>query len=186
MMKIALCDGGGGHATGNGSGTGGSGSGNSSIGTGSGSIKPKPGDNKDNNNLSNNENMGIEQDVEEVFEDKTYKFRFIVDGLEYDNTKCDTENSKTCKLVLPEDTPFKKGYRFNGWSNDIDCPSNIGINYTILMENDATYYACFLKIDDNNIYSIIIISLIIVLVWVCAIFGIIYLIKRFKNTEVKN
>lgn len=171
-----------GHVSGNGTGSGGSG--NSSIGNGSSNTKPNTGTSRPNNNVSNNT---INNNEKENVESKTYNFSFFVDDLEYDNTSCTTENSNTCKLVLPKNIPVKKGYEFNGWDMDKDCPSNVGITYSILMEDDAIYYACFIeKEEKDNVYGIIIVGLLIFLVWVLAIYGIVYLIRRFKKSQISD
>ena len=172
-----------GYVSGNGS--GGSESGNASTGNSNNNTKPSTGTNKPNNNNSNNiENNNVNDRIENI-ESKTYNFKFFVDDIEYDNTSCTTENSNTCKLILPKNIPSKKGYEFNGWNLDKSCPNNMGITYSVLMENNATYYACFLEVEEkDNIYSIMLVGLLIFLVWVLAIYGIVYLIRRFKKSQI--
>ena len=178
-----------GHVSGNGSGNG---ENNTESGGGTNfpdtneSVNNAVDSNESDNVIDNKVNVDVDN-KKEVIESKTYYFKFIADDIEYDNTNCTTDNSSTCKLVLPKYPPAKKGYKFNGWNLDKDCSNNVGINYSILVDNDATYYACFLEIEEkDNIYGIIIIGLLIFVVWVLAIYGIVSLIKRFKKTEIKN
>lgn len=170
-----------GHASGNGTG----GSGNSSVGSGNNNSTPNVSTNNSNNSVDDDRIS----DMDNMNEDKmakTFNFKFIVDDIEYDNTSCITENSSTCKLVLPKKEPTKHGYKFNGWNLDKDCPNDVGINYSVLMDSDAIYYACFLKEEDNNVYGVIFVVFLIVMIWLFASYGIYYLIKKFKNTNVND
>lgn len=174
-----------GHASGNGTGSGTGGSGNSSVGSGIDNSKPNVSTNNSNNSVDDDGNSDI-ANMNENNMSKTFNFKFIVDDVEYDNTSCTTENSSTCKLVLPKKEPTKHGYKFNGWNVDKDCPNDVGINYSVLMDSDATYYACFLEEKDNNVYGIIFVGFLIVMIWIFASYGIYYLIKKFKNTKVND
>lgn len=174
-----------GNGSGNGgTGTGSSGTGNSSLGNGGNNNIPNY--NTGNSNGTGSNNTEIKQE-DVIFDAKIYNFKFIVGNSEYANTSCDTGiYSSSCKLVLPSEAPVMSGYTFNGWSMNKDCPLNSIINYSILMEQDATYYACFSKEKNNGFYSTIIIVLLVFLIWIFAIFGIIFLIKRFKKSEIKD
>lgn len=187
-----------GSGTGDGTGTGtGSGEGNASGSTGgntstggtssSGSSNKKPNNNGSSNN-GGNTNKKPDTNKEEPVEPKkvVYKFDFINDNKEYASTSCETIEGNACEMTLPKENPIKKNAIFVGWDTNSECSSVSKINKSLLVKGNGTYYACFIvNAAAKKDYSVFTVGLIIFMIWVCAIFTIYLLVKRFKNTEVK-
>ena len=178
----------------NGGGNTSSGSGNGSVGTsggtsgsgngGTGGKKPNGSSNKNpsvNTNKDNEEDKPKEEELPKI-----YEFKFMNDGVEYAITKCDILQDGTCKLVLPNTIPSKRGNVFNGWSLDKDCFKHI-IKETMDVNSGATYYACYIEIkeknENKNNYGM---WIVVIGIWILVSRLIYGVIKGFKNRNGNN
>ena len=155
-----------------GNGTGVSGAGNSS----SNSSGSKP-----SNSSSSNKNPSLNNDKEDnKDENMKYIFKFMNDNIEYAITECAVLDDKTCMLVLPNTIPSKNDYKFSGWSLEVDCSKDI-IKESINVSSDNTYYACFSKIEDvNEDEKSFSEWILVILIWILAIFGVYRVVYNFK------
>lgn len=141
-------------------------------------------DNKNDNDDDSSSQDEINDDSQ--LKPEIFEFKFISGKKEYSTTKCDVLGDGTCILVLPDSNPTKKRYTFSGWSKTKDCPKRSGITTPVMVQEGATYYACFIENEDNDnenkdLYAII------VVVGLSLISGRIiwHLISRFKKEQVK-
>lgn len=164
---------------------------NNSSGVGSNNTGSKPsGGNasSSNGNTSNsvnkdgevNDNTNVDDNIDD--EKKIYEFRYLVDDNVFSITSCNNMVDGKCDLILPKGEPLKNGYIFLGWSEKSDCSTDILVVNSILVDNDRSYYACFVednnKIDDNNNVNI---WIIVISIWIAAITLIYYIISYYKK-----
>lgn len=184
------------NGTGTGSGTSGNGIDASGSGTGGNTSGNVSGNKPSNNNATNKKPANNKEEIkdnkkEEVVKEEIspiiYKFKFYNDDKEFDNTSCKVLKGSTCDLVLPKGSPGKNGYTFTGWSLIKDCPNESGIIKSMAVNSDNTYYACF-QVNENksNVYTYIIVGFIMTIIWGVAIYGICFLVKKFKNMEIED
>lgn len=168
---------------------------NNSSGVGSNNTGSKPsGGNasSSNGNTSNsgsnnankdgevNDNTNVDDNIDD--EKNIYEFRYLVDDTVFSMTSCNNIVDGKCDLILPKGEPLKNGYIFLGWSEKSDCSTDILVVNSILVDNDRSYYACFIednnKVDNNNNINI---WIIVISIWIAAITLIYYIISYYKK-----
>ncbi len=192
-----------GNGSGTGSGTTGSGSNSSgngennntsdnqpgSVGQGSASSSSgTPGTDSSNKDNKEDENDQQENTNEnEIIEPEKiiYQFIFMNGKKEYKTTSCEALEDETCILILPSENPTKKNHTFTGWSKTKNCPEGNGIKKPEVVNESKTYYACYIKNDEDNknkdLYAVIVVlglSLISGrIIW--------HMISRFRKEQVE-
>ena len=168
--------------------------GNNNHGTGGsngGGYKPSGGtgstDNGNNNNTNKdesvNDNANLDNNNADVKED--YEFRYLIDEIVFAITSCNNIIDGRCDLILPKNDPLKDGYIFLGWSEKNDCSTDTIVINSILVDNDKSYYACFIKdnskVDNGKKANIWIIVISIWMLTICLIYHVVNNYKKRKE-----
>ena len=90
-------------------------------------------------------------------------------------------------MILPKNDPLKDGYIFLGWSEKRDCSTDMIVINSILVDNDRSYYACFVK-DNNNVDNgkKVNIWIIVISIWILAITLIYHVVNYYKKRKELN